>query len=358
MAFKRKILFLSLVIFSFYSCNDPVPNSNTKYKAFRKSASEGGEFAKVKSILSSKCATCHSKHGYYAEYSEEDWKNDSLISPGDPYGSILFQRINGGGMPPPGNPALSEDEMQAIESWITSLGGGGSGSGSGGPDIPDSTPEFEAAYSVIYERCLICHDTTTSYDNISSFRMENQTAWADSGLIESQDPNSSILFQKIRGSGAGSGDMPPVPLRDLSKDEVDAIYNWISKFEFTPGGGGTTGGNGGGGLDANQRRTAAINQIRTSCRGCHQTGNASGGFNLENVGGVNLIDPNATDAQWQAGTNGGGNPLAVAGNSGASYIFTVIRGSGGQPGDMPTNSTLNADQLGRIQTWLDMMGQP
>jgi Planctomycete cytochrome C len=82
-------------------------------------------FAKVAPILKDKCGGCHgganAKGGLdlrSAKSAIAGGDNGEAVKPGDPDGSLLWQSISEGTMPPKNKPKLTEDEKKLIKEWI------------------------------------------------------------------------------------------------------------------------------------------------------------------------------------------------------------------------------------------------
>ena len=85
------------------------------------------------------------------------------------------------------------------------------------PNDPASV-RFGAVRAIIKSRCVSCHGDFPGY---------TQDQWIQYGYVVAGSPDTSLLYGKLRGSGApGDQDMPPDgPL--LSTD-VQAFNDWIT----------------------------------------------------------------------------------------------------------------------------------
>jgi mono/diheme cytochrome c family protein len=73
----------------------------------------------IQPIFNSHCTSCHGASSPSAGYSLTSYNGTMTggrVTPGDAAGSILYNKVNGGGMPPGG--ALTAAEIQSIADWI------------------------------------------------------------------------------------------------------------------------------------------------------------------------------------------------------------------------------------------------
>lgn len=175
------------------------------------------------------------------------------LTPGDPWGSYLLQRLQGNveGSPMPlANQPLSAAEVVAIACWIegTDAPGGDSpyaeidyegcayAAEFGEPD-PDSGATFSKHVQPILEtRCATagCHgamapaadlDLTAEVARDNLFQMSLQNP--DIPLVTPGNPTNSYLMTKLTGDGF-SGKQMPLSSAPLSEAELDIVRLWIS----------------------------------------------------------------------------------------------------------------------------------
>jgi hypothetical protein len=180
---------------------------------------------------------------------------DSLheLTPGDPWGSYLLQRLQGNvpGSPMPlANQPLSASEVVAIACWIEGADGpdGDSPYASidydgcqyaaefGEPD-PDSGATFSGHVQPILDaRCAVagCHgamapqaglDLTKDVARDNLFGMSTQNP--DLPLVTPGNPTNSYLMTKLTGDGF-MGQQMPLGAGPLSQEEQDIVRLWIS----------------------------------------------------------------------------------------------------------------------------------
>ncbi|MCB9091646.1 MAG: hypothetical protein H6621_08570 [Halobacteriovoraceae bacterium] len=226
----------------------------------------------------------------------------------------------------------------------------GPGPGSGGNN---SSPEFQQAQALVFApKCGDCHGADSSF---GSFAVWSEEDWLtlSGGLVVPGSAETSPLIVSYLDPATAQNPMPPQGSPSLTSSELDIVKTWINSLS-----------DGGGGITTTtmpsdpqgQRRVAAIDVLKLKCANCHTNGGSRGGFNLENVGGVNLVSNTVTDAQWQAASFGG-NALVTAGDETQSYIYNTLIGSGGQPADMPESpqTPLNQTQRDMIIDWIKGM---
>ena len=83
--------------------------------------------SQIQSIFIGNCTSCHQNGGGYQNnldltsydnLMDGESDNGPVVIPGDHAGSLLWQKVNSGAMPPGANPDLSSDEINLIAQWI------------------------------------------------------------------------------------------------------------------------------------------------------------------------------------------------------------------------------------------------
>ena len=103
---------------------EPMPDVTPQPTATPGGASNVSFSTDVGPIFSQRCVQCHGgQAGLYLETYDLLWAtaiDRGVIVSGDPEGSILLRRIRGEIQPsmPLGGPALSSEQIAAIETWI------------------------------------------------------------------------------------------------------------------------------------------------------------------------------------------------------------------------------------------------
>ncbi|MBZ5858686.1 c-type cytochrome [Flavihumibacter profundi] len=159
-----------------------------------------------------------------------------------------------------------------------------------------------------------CHDAVTHKEGV------NVTSYANvMRMVSAGNANNSKLYDVITNTGGDR--MPPPPMSPLTADQILKIKTWInqgaknnsctscdtSDFKFS---------------------TAVQPMIANYCQGCHNTGNASGGYDLSTYAGIKS-----------------------AAASGVLYN-SIIWASGFSP--MPKGgSKLSECQLQKVKKWID-----
>lgn len=76
----------------------------------------------VQPILLQYCSACHNVSSPTGSLDVTSYaglvENTDVVVPGDPDVSKLVQFVEGGVMPPPGNPGPSDEEIAAIRDWV------------------------------------------------------------------------------------------------------------------------------------------------------------------------------------------------------------------------------------------------
>jgi hypothetical protein len=162
--------------------------------------------------------------------------------------------------------------------------GGGTGNGGGTnnpPPISDgSTCSKDTVYyandiqPLLNSSCGMsgCHDAASHKEGI------NITSYANvAKLVKPGNANNSTLYAVITTTGENK--MPPDPYPSLSADQIAKIKTWINQGAKN---------NSCTGCDTADFKysTAVQPLISTYCQGCHNSGNAGGGYDLSTYAGV------------------------------------------------------------------------
>jgi len=91
-------------------------------------------------------------------------------------------------------------------------------------DTPPEEARFIGVQRIITGSCVRCH---------SSFGILTEAQWVSLGYVVEGSADTSLLFQRLRGSGAGEAskqNMPP----DASntEDEITSIRDWIDNLSL------------------------------------------------------------------------------------------------------------------------------
>jgi len=146
--------------------------------------------------------------------------------------SLLWQMIDGGDMPPAGEPPLTDPEKQRIRRWIST------GAKSDGTHTATVTQHDILPF--LYTRCVVCHGRRKQSGQLDLRTVESMLKGGKSGpAIVAGDPAASLLLKRVHAK-----DMPPprelirAGVRPLESPEVALITRWISqgarKFDVPP----------------------------------------------------------------------------------------------------------------------------
>jgi hypothetical protein len=221
------IMSASLSFFFAFSGCVPEDKNTANQGSPNLSASQG--FEDVRAIFNAQCLSCHPAFG---QYTEAEWVSYRYVVPGDPSGSLLFQRLRGanvGGienMPQTGG-SLSSSEIAAIYNWIENLG-----NTSPANDKPNAAQRFEAALSILQTSCFSCHSIArtavsseylgTTVAAFGTFTTEND--FVVSGFVLPQFSESSWLIQALKGNSIGT--MPKTG-ETLSPAALTILEKWV-----------------------------------------------------------------------------------------------------------------------------------
>lgn len=163
-----------------------------------------------------------------------------------------------------------------------------------------------------------CHNAQSKQDG---YDLSNYASIIAKGIVKGNAANSKIYKSMIE---TGKDRMPPAPYPAIAKDKLDMIAKWINE-----GAENKVCGNTNKSIVVN---FASVNSIiQTNCVGCHKTGFASAGVNLDNY----------TDIK-KYGTSGS--------------LYGSITGATGYK-KMPTDGQLTTCDITIIKKWMDL-GMP
>lgn len=125
--FLFRISILSFVLLLLNACGKVENSSSQDAVLYTDTTVEGGEaFQKIRTVLATKCFTCHS-HTSWKAYSEAQFFSNNLASSGSLSGSMIYYRLIGaksGAGPkdmPESGAAFTSDEITLMENWILGL---------------------------------------------------------------------------------------------------------------------------------------------------------------------------------------------------------------------------------------------
>ena len=193
----------------------------------------------IQTVFASKCGKCHSAK---ARKGGLDLSSMAGLLRGGESGeaavaetlddSLLWSMIDGGDMPPDGEPRLSADEKDRIRKWIDS------GAKSNAGAIGAVTQHDVLPY--LYTRCVVCHGRRKQEAGLDLRTVESILKGGKSGpAIVPGKPQESLLLERVLAK-----DMPPpkelirAGIRPLESSEIELISKWISqgarKYDIQP----------------------------------------------------------------------------------------------------------------------------
>ena len=149
-----------------------------------------------------------------------------------PDDSLLWNMIDGGDMPPDGQPPLSSEEKKLIRRWIEA------GSHSTADTAAAVTQHDILPY--LYTRCVVCHGRRKQEAGLDLRTVESILRGGKSGpAVVPGKPDESLLLRRVLAK-----DMPPpkelirAGIRPLEISEIELITQWISqgakKYDIQP----------------------------------------------------------------------------------------------------------------------------
>jgi hypothetical protein len=264
---------------------------------------------------------CHGSGSNDSDFSVKDYNSVmEAVSPYNPRASKLYQvitDINSDEMMPPGQP-LTLEQRSIIEIWIAQ----GATKGTCVPDT-NSICFVQDILPMILSNCGTqgCHDAVT---HAEGYILTDYNSIMEG--IRPYKPGSSKIYEVVTESGEDK--MPPYPLQPLTSSQISALREWIVS--------------GAENSDCPETVcdtlgvisfTSQVNPvIQSSCFGCHNPSQLSGGVDLSGYSHI------LTYAQ----TLRNGTPVLTG----------VIRKlSGFQP--MPPSYSLDECTIRKIELWIE-----
>jgi hypothetical protein len=212
----------------------------------------------------------------------------SLVRPGDPKGSRLYQvitAVNGETFMPPDQP-LSVNQRMLIEVWIgqgamdTKCPSVMPDTGTGGNSIP---PPVDYGDSVCFNQDILpiflsncatagCHNSTSHVEGIV---LTDYNSITSKGIVPYNANNSSLFL--VVTTGESDDRMPPPPRSQLTTSQIDMFRTWINdgalNSDCSNGSCDTSG------VISFSAQVLTIMQDR--CVSCHNSAQASAGVMLD-----------------------------------------------------------------------------
>ena len=185
----------------------------------------------IQPLLKSRCGKCHSgttkKGGLDLSSMVAIRKGGESGEPGVVKSldeSLLWIMIDGGDMPPEGQPQLKADEKNLIRKWIE----GGAKSAAAAADAKVTQHEV---FPYLYTRCVVCHGARRKEGDLDLRTAATMLKGGKSGpAIVPGKPNESLLLKKVHAK-----DMPPprelirAGVRPMETPEIALLTKWIQQ---------------------------------------------------------------------------------------------------------------------------------
>lgn len=190
-------------------------------------------YSDIKFILDkNKCGNCHlgsnnTNQWSYNSYDEMFLDSDchsKIIIHGNPNGSLLIDKLNGGptacgNAMPLGQGKMNDQDLLAIETWIAF----------GAPEYCIS--DFDLIKLILVDnKCKTCHATSEnwSFSDYNQIFKNATLTYCGNEIIKKFDANSSFLYQKIASSKVVCGDPMLVEGQEMMEVDVSKIRDWIN----------------------------------------------------------------------------------------------------------------------------------
>src|SRR5439155_18869299 len=186
----------------------------------------------VQPLFKAKCLRCH---GDKARKGDLDLRthasvlkggeSGSVVLPGNPEKSLLYEKVRSGVMPPSKKDPLSEAEVALIRRWIEP---GARTARAGQSEQPVTQHDV---IPILLRRCTVCHGPRQREGGLDLRTKASMLKGGKSGpALVPGKPEDSLLLKKIR-----SGAMPPlrrlveVSIKPIEPAVTEVIARWISQ---------------------------------------------------------------------------------------------------------------------------------
>ncbi|MFM8288001.1 MAG: PSD1 and planctomycete cytochrome C domain-containing protein [Planctomycetaceae bacterium] len=181
-------------------------------------------------VLRQRCGKCHgaeTQKGAFALHTPEALRKGAesgpVLSPGDPADSRLYEVVETGVMPPPGETPLTAVERQLLHDWLE-----GGARFREAPPAPQITAH--QALPILWLRCTVCHGGRKREADLDLRTRDSLLRGGRSGpAIVPGDPATSRLLLRLH-----AGEMPPkeqltlAMVKPVEPDELETLTRWIA----------------------------------------------------------------------------------------------------------------------------------
>jgi len=138
--------------------------------------------------------------------------------------SMLWIMIEGGDMPPEGETALTEPEIDVIRRWIIS-------GASSSVTEPETIVTQHDVLPYLYTRCVVCHGARRKEAELDLRTVESILKGSKSGqIVVPGKPDESLILKRLHAK-----DMPPpkelirAGVRPMESTEINLLAKWIEQ---------------------------------------------------------------------------------------------------------------------------------
>lgn len=182
-------------------------------------------------VFARKCANCH---GGKARKGDLDLSSFATLQDGGESGeplvadslddSLLWQMIDGGGMPPEESPQLTSEEIELIRRWIET-------GGRSREPVAERAVTQHDVLPYLYTRCVVCHGRRRREAGLDLRSVESILKGGKSGpAVVPGQPEESLILKRIHAR-----DMPPprelirAGVRPFEASEIELLTEWIAQ---------------------------------------------------------------------------------------------------------------------------------
>ena len=186
---------------------------------------------KARTILNTKCASCHGPETQKAELNLSSLagigrggESGKLINSDKPEESLILEMIESGQMPPEGEAPLTGNERQLLRHWILDL--------ARNPERLKVSPKALSQLDVqplMLRRCWMCHGPEYQMGGLDLRTRDAMLAGGDSGsaLIAGDADKSPMVLRVREQKCPPKADIGEAGIEPMTPDELKTLEAWI-----------------------------------------------------------------------------------------------------------------------------------
>jgi len=181
-------------------------------------------------IFQARCAQCHGERNQKAELRltdqaslERGGESGSLLVPGKPAESLLFEMISSGEMPPKKSKPLTKGEIETVRKWIEE-----GTHFTGGASSPEVITEYQVA-PILLRRCTMCHGAENTRGDLDLRSRDKILTGGKGGpAMVLGDAAASSLVKRIESQQCPPAEsISQAGIEPVTEPELKLLKEWI-----------------------------------------------------------------------------------------------------------------------------------